>query len=248
MAHELLASLAGSSRPTDSIEQGSLADRIYTDLRHDLLLGTIPFQERLPEEQLAEKYGCSRTPVREALHRLTADGHLIKDASGSMIPNPPQTSTMHDFYELRQAIEGLVVRRASKLTGDDTIDALRRDWTDLRDHWNGTAGQIAGPDFVFADEAFHESIAEASGNTAAARMLREINERIRALRIHDFMDPDRVVSTISEHIEIATAIVAGRTSVAADLMRAHIDRSALVVELRVGAMLARMFDLQADGR
>ena len=67
-------------------------------------------------------------------------------------------------------------------------------------------------------------------------------ERIRVLRIHDFTTFDRIVTTVHEHLEIADAACAGRADAAAALMRVHVERSAAVVERRVGELLARMFE------
>ena len=115
-------------------------------------------------------------------------------------------------------------------------DELISEWLDLR------AEHDDGPDFVYADEAFHEGIARAGGNGATERYIRDINERIRLIRIHDFTTPDRIEATIEEHLEILETIRAGRADAAAALMRVHIERSADVVERRVGELLARMFE------
>ena len=101
---------------------------------------------------------------------------------------------------------------------------------------------LRGPDFVHADEAFHEALAHASGNAATERYLHDINERIRVIRIHDFTTVDRIETTIEEHLEILEALRAGKQDAAAALMRVHIERSAEVVERRVGELLARMFE------
>ena len=69
-----------------------------------------------------------------------------------------------------------------------------------------------------------------------------INERIRVIRIHDFTTVDRIETTIEEHLEILEALRAGKQDAAAALMRVHIERSAEVVERRVGELLARMFE------
>ena len=82
----------------------------------------------------------------------------------------------------------------------------------------------------------------ASGNGATERYIRDINERIRLIRIHDFTTPDRIEATIEEHLEILETVRAGRADAAAALMRVHIERSAEVVERRVGDLLARMFE------
>lgn len=220
----------------------SIAERAFNRLRDDLLLGRFPYGERLVEEQLAERFRCSRTPVREALHRLQADGHLIKHPIGGVTPRPPQASAMRDLYEVRTAIEELVVRRAT-IGGDLAgVAALRECWLELRVEYLRAPSELETPDFVYADESFHEGLATAAGNSAAVRYLRDINERIRVLRVHDFTTGDRVKTTIDEHVELTDAIAAGDAARAVALMSVHISRSAQVVEQRVGAMLARMFD------
>jgi DNA-binding GntR family transcriptional regulator len=80
----------------------------------------------------------------------------------------------------------------------------------------------------------------AFGNEVAVRVLGDLNDRIRLMRIHDFTTEDRVRATIAEHLEILEAVLAGNADAAAAFMRAHVQRSALVVRERVGATLARM--------
>jgi DNA-binding GntR family transcriptional regulator len=72
-------------------------------------------------------------------------------------------------------------------------------------------------------------------------MLRSTNERIRILRIHDFTLDARIGATIAEHLEIIGLVLGGDADAAAAFMRAHVQRSALVVRERVGETLARMF-------
>ncbi len=229
----------GASAPEVS---DSIAERVYQDLRGELLFGQIPLGERLIEEHLAERYACSRTPVREALHRLQADGHVVKHPMGGITPQPPQASQLSELYELRVVLEDLIVRRAAKSGDMMQVADLRASWVGLSELSPERLATISTPDFVYADEAFHEGLANAAGNATAARYLRDYNERIRILRVHDFTTQDRIAATIAEHIELADAVIAGEGDAASALMRVHIDRSARVVEDRVGKMLARMFD------
>jgi DNA-binding GntR family transcriptional regulator len=213
----------------------SHADRVYAGLRDRLLSGELPLGARLVEERLAEEFGTSRTPVREALRRLEGDGHLVRSPEGGLRPSVPNVRSMSQLYEVRIAIEELNVRRAAKAGDRELLARLRSDWRGLR--------EPSGPDFVFADERFHQRLADAGGNEVAGRMLGEINERIRLMRIHDFTTQDRIHATIAEHLEILEATLAGEADAAASFMRAHVQRSAIVVRDRVGAALARMAEL-----
>jgi DNA-binding GntR family transcriptional regulator len=212
------------------------AAAVHQQLRADLLAGAFPYGEPLVEEQLAERFHTSRTPVREALRRLEGDGHVVRDRSGRMRPNPPRVSAMHELYGVRMVLEDYAVRGAAAARGP-ALEALRAEWRERAEDI-----QDDGPDFVQADEDFHEGVARASGNRATERYIRDINERIRVLRIHDFTTFDRIVTTVHEHAEIADAAWSGRADAAAALMRVHVERSAAVVEQRVGELLARMFE------
>lgn len=208
------------------------ADDVHGELRAALLSGAFPYGQRLVEEQLAERFNTSRTPVREALRRLEGDGHVVRDRSGGVRPNAPRVTATRELYAVRTVLEDLAVRTADP----DKLEPLYEEWVELR------AERDESPDFVYADESFHEAIAHASGNSATERYLHDINERIRVIRIHDFTTVDRIVTTIEEHLEILDALRSGKTDAAAALMRVHIERSAEVVERRVGELLTRMFE------
>jgi DNA-binding GntR family transcriptional regulator len=216
----------------------SHADRVYAELRDRLLRGEVPLGRRLVEERLADEFQTSRTPVREALRRLEGDGHLVRAPEGGLRPSVPNVPSMSQLYEVRIAIEELNVRRAATAGDRDALENVRAEWRALR----GQAG-LQGPDFVYADERFHTRLAEAGGNEVAARVLGDVNDRIRVMRIHDFTTEDRVTATISEHLEIVDAVLAGDADASASFMRAHVQRSAMVVRERVGAALSRMAEL-----
>ena len=91
--------------------------------------------------------------------------------------------------------------------------------------------------------AFTSRSRGASGNDVAEVLLADLNDRIRILRVHDFTTDDRIAATIAEHLEILGCVLAGDADAAAAFMRAHVQRSALVVRERVGEALARMFEV-----
>ncbi len=223
----------------------SHADRIHLELRGVLLSGGMAPSVRLTEVGLANRFNTSRTPVREALRRLETEGHLVRDPAGGLLPRVPRASSMREVYEVRMALEDLVVRRAADRgpgVDEPGLQRLRDAWAGLRDTWPQVEGDFDLPEFVHADEGFHEALARLSGNATAARHLRDVNEHIRMLRIHDFTTSDRIETTIAEHLAIADDVVAGDTEQAATRMREHVQASADVVEQRVRVALARMFD------
>lgn len=220
------------------------AERVYQALRTQLLRGELPAGARLIEQRLAEEFDTSRTPVREAMRRLEGDGHLIRDASGGLTPRVPDVRTMHEFYDVRLALEDLTVRRAT-IDGDrDAILALQRDWQEMgQGRTPGEVTDAAGQQaFVEADERFHLEVARASGNRTAHHYLEEITDRIHVLRIQGFTIESRIDATVDEHLEILAAILSGDADAAAAFMRSHVQRNAAVVRGLVGQALSRMFD------
>jgi DNA-binding GntR family transcriptional regulator len=231
---------------TNGTRSATHADRVYDRLRERLLRGDMPVGRRLVEQQLAAEFETSRTPVREALRRLEGDGHIVRDRSGGMCPAAPSVKSMRELYEVRVALEELCARRAASSGDRGRVEAIEQDWEALGAAWQDTRALPRGPDFVYADEGFHRALAAASGNDVAGSLLGDLNDRIRILRIYDFTTDDRIGSTISEHLEIIRCVLARDADAAAAFMRAHVQRSALVVRERVGSALARMFE-QPDG-
>ena len=225
---------------SNGVRARSQADRVYAGLREQLLRGDLPVGRRLVEQQLAADFRTSRTPVREALRRLEGDGHLVRGSGGRLSPSAPSVTSMRELYEVRLALEELVARRASTSGDRQRLAKLEREWRELESGRYGAREVPRGPDFVHADESFHLALAGASGNDVAEGLLADLNDRIRILRIHDFTTDDRIAATIAEHLEIVGCVLAGDADAAAAFMRAHVQRSALVVRERVGEALARM--------
>ena len=221
----------------------SQADRVYSELRDRLIRGRVPVGSRIVEQQLAVEFLTSRTPVREALRRLEGDGHLTRDPTGGLRPRVPSVRTMRELYDVRLVLEELVVRRAAGSGARGSIEALEQEWRALAAEIRPSgAAASEGANFIHRDEAFHQRLAEASGNEFATGTLADLGDRIRVLRIHDFTSEDRIRATISEHLEILGAILAGDADGAAHFMRSHIQRSAQVVRERVGEALVRAFE------
>ena len=212
---------------------------MYVALRNELLLGRLGY-ERLGEEALAERFSTSRTPVREALRRLEGDGHVARHPKMGLVPSPPRVDRMRELYEVRIVLEEVVARRLIRASAHASLEDLLCAWRDMR-------APEDLPSFVYADEGFHIGLAQASGHTVATALLGDINDRIRVLRIHDFVTVTRVEATIREHVEILSALLARDAETAVRLLRGNIEHSAAVVEQRVGEALERMFTITAQG-
>ncbi|MCU0272569.1 MAG: GntR family transcriptional regulator [Acidimicrobiales bacterium] len=233
------AAVHGAERPARS-----RSEEAHRALKRLLLSGEFPIGHRLGEERLGARIGVSRTPVREALARLHAEGLVRRHPEGGYEPVFPDMDRIGELYEVRKALELLAVRRTQGSGGSagasshdrDALLALRHDWAAMLEDPAGHAD----PEFVLVDEDFHVRLALASGNHALAELLGTVNERIRLVRVHDFLAADRIVATVEEHLGIVDALLADDPEGAAGRLEAHIDGSALVASTRAVTALVRM--------
>ncbi|MFC9763883.1 GntR family transcriptional regulator [Rhodococcus jostii] len=219
---------------------GSLSDHVYLSLRTDLMSGRIPPGQRLGEERLADTYGVSRTPVREALARLLADGLVQRDVGG-LFPYRPRIDELAGLYELRITLElqGIARVRADESLSHDP-DVLGPEL----DRWYALRKANPEPDagFVALDEQFHTVLLRSAGNRALSDALVNVNAKVRPVRMFDYLTPDRMSATVDEHISVAELALDGKLDSAYDTLLAHISESREVVIERAeqALSLARM--------
>ncbi|MFJ5264739.1 GntR family transcriptional regulator [Streptomyces sp. NPDC088387] len=220
--------------PTDTTGR-SLRDTVHARLRSAVLDGEFGPRERLTEMRLAVRFGVSRTPVREALTRLVSDG-LIERGHGGFFVTIPNLAQLKDLYELRITLE---LRGIARAVEDPSV---RHDPAMLSaelDRWYAMRANPPAPDprFVVQDERFHAELSRASGNAALTDALVAVGERIRRVRMYDFLTEDRVATTITEHITIMELVRAGRLDEGQRALHAHVgDSMAVVLALAQRAM------------
>jgi len=207
-----------ASPPNGRLEIQSVVDHVYTALRERILSGDLPRASKLRQVSLAEEMGVSRTPLREALRRLAAEG--LVDFS----PNRGATVSELDFGDMRHAwaarvaLEPGAARLAAERRDPDGIAAMREAIADQRSA-DGERGQSFS-----ANRAFHLALAAASGNphlTRFAEMLwvPRIGVPIYAAQAAEPAGPS---AWADEHERIADAIERGDADAAERLTRAHV--------------------------
>lgn len=207
----------------------------YEVLKHRLLVGDFTLGARLAEVALAESLSMSRTPVREALSRLHAEGLVVRLADGGFSPAAPDLHTISELYEVRRSLEFTALSRGEHDT--ERLEGLLADWESMT---VPTTDDECGPDFVLQDEDFHVRLAGAARNHALVGVLISVNERIRVVRMHDFLTADRVADTVAEHTTIVRTLLQSGAQPAGEHLGRHLDVSEQVVEQRAALALSRM--------
>src|SRR5436190_19332206 len=209
-----------ASSPNGRLEIQSVVDHVDTALRERILSGDLPRASKLRQVSLAEEMGVSRTPLREALRRLAAEG--LVDFS----PNRGATVSELDFGDMRHAwaarvaLEPGAARLAAERRDRDGIEAMREAIADQR----GAAGG-RGQSFA-ANRAFHLALAAASGNphlTRFAEMLWVPRIGVPIYQAQAAEPADGLLAWAEEHERITDAVADGDASLAEHLTRTHIS-------------------------
>lgn len=197
----------------------SVVDRVYGELRSMAIRFEFKPGERLHEGDLAKRLGVSRTPLREALHRLNIEGFLRITPGRGFFCRELDAQEIFDLYELRKSLEVAAVRLSAERASDADIDALYNSLDE--------AGQIAADsaetERVVLDERFHERLMMLSGNAEMLHVLRNVNARIRFVRRTDMTLANRM-STQQEHRLVLDRLRERDADGAAAILTQHIDR------------------------
>src|SRR4030043_1650553 len=109
-----------------------IRERVYSHLRKAVLSGRIPTNERLVEAQLASQLGTSRTPIREALHKLELENLVSSIPRVGYVVKGLSEEDVNDICEIRSVTEGLAVKRAISQITERRVERLRRNIEETR--------------------------------------------------------------------------------------------------------------------
>ena len=200
----------------------SAADFAYTKLRRDIMDGRLSPGHRMREQELSEELSMSRTPIREALSRLQADGLLaIQGRSGLAVAELDDAGVV-ELYETREALEGTAAHLAA-------LHANPRDIAVLEAELAAEAAIAADPvQQQRQNRAFHAAILAASHNRFLARSLLALHDALALLGPTTLSVDGRRTKAQQEHRRVFEAIVARDPKTAEAEMRAHVRTGAAI--------------------
>ena len=217
----------------------ALSAEVFTALKERIILWEYCPAHRFTEEELSEEFGVSRSPIREALQMLVENGLVTKEPYRGYTVRQPDLKEIHDLYDVRQALELFTVEWLSVHGIPET------DWMELRKTWQDILQdlpQVTGG-YAEKDEAFHEKLAEWTGNLALVQYLRLIDERLHFIRLTDITTSARLQLTCEQHLQILDCVKAGDVRCACEAMRTNIESGRQSVERAVKEALARSYQL-----
>lgn len=203
----------------------SSAQRIEAVLMEDIAAGALRPGERLDEKSLAERFGVSRTPVREALSRLTAQGVLVtRDTRGVQVAEYSREE-LAQIFEAMHEIESICARLAAqRLTffARAEIEAAQERCEQVAE-----TGDFAG--YLRANEAFHLAIYKATGNPYMCQLATDFRRRTGPFRAKKFATREDLVESARSHQELLRSIFSEDSQAASAGMRSHMTASLMQV-------------------
>jgi DNA-binding GntR family transcriptional regulator len=215
------------------LTQGQAAYRILLDnVRKGILLPGA----RLRETDLASQLGISRTPVREAIRLLEADGLVVHLPRQGATLRSLDYAEVIELYEMRVVLEATAARLAARAASDLEISELLALNADL-------ASSPPGPTAQDLNRQFHRTLIDAARNRFLVKAMRGLQKTLLILGPTTLGNPERAALAVAEHDAIAAAIAARNGAAAEAAMRAHIEAA---MKVRIRLMRARSLPLDED--
>lgn len=211
--------VARSKDKTGVADKGATrAEEIRQALEADIFSGQLRPGTRLDEESLAQRFGLSRTPVREAIVQLVSSGLVEKQPRQGAVVAPLDLHRMVQMFEVMSDIEGLCARYAARRMSADERAALRA----LHEQSGQLCRARALDGYYAVNRAFHEAIYQGSHNGVLIDMARSLFARLAPYRRYQLNHPDRIDESFAEHGEVLAAIEAADPERAQGCMRKHV--------------------------
>jgi DNA-binding GntR family transcriptional regulator len=211
---------------TLSSPNGSLTLDALTKIRDEIIQGKLRPNERLIAADLADRFHTSRTPIREALQLLEAEG-LVSPAKRGYLVREHSRDEIIEIYEVRAALEGMAARLAADKPGTQAF----KDIEAIGAHKDSLSQLNMREVLVDLNTHFHKAIFTACGNQRLEQLNRSNSQHFFNYRIAELYSPDETRLSVKGHAAILKAIKAHDGDAAEDAAQRHV-MDALIVTLQ----------------
>lgn len=196
-------------------------EKAYAEIRDAIMVGTFPPGTHLKEDELAKRIGVSRTPIREALRRLNAEGSVRFLRNHGAFVADWTMAEIREIFDLRGVLEGYAAERAAERCSPGDVARLRQ----LAEQMIALEAE-GGPDFrsriAEANGEFHRIIVQGAGTQRLGSMMAQVVELPLVLRTFHRYDREALRRSLNHHLEIVAAMEVRDGAWAGSVMRSHI--------------------------
>ena len=200
-------------------QEGSLTEQVYHSLRHGIITGTIGGGTRLVETALASEMKVSRTPVREALHKLTLEGFLYSIPRAGYIVEETSETDIKDLFTTRTAIEKIAVHWAIGKITPEEIQRLEMNLQKTEDVLKSGATES----MMDLDAEFHQIIYRAARSKTLYKISQTLSDHTLRFRLACIHVPELAERAKHGHMKIFQAIQARDTATAEKMVEDHLN-------------------------
>lgn len=209
--------MTDATRPETNSAAATPPASAYDRLLQEITSGRIEPGNRITETELAERLQMSRTPVREALRRLEAEGLVTHKPRVGVIVRQLSYSELMELYEMRWVLEGTAARLAARAASDVEIEELGA----INDEMAACAGD--GAALYALNRQFHTTLIAAARNRFLVKSVRSIELTLQILGPTPLREMRRAQEVIAEHAGVVEALRLRDGAGAEAAMRAHMD-------------------------
>jgi len=211
-------------------DKPNLTEQVYDQLIDILIRGELQPGDVIVERRMAERLNASRTPVREALGRLEAEGLVYKQPSRGVTVSPFSTEAFVELLNVRQLLESEAARLAAGRIPQDKLDTIREALKEL-----GKQPKPSLSDIWDVDDLLHGAVADAAGNALLATMIRDLRRRTHVFNA--YRNPVTPKFGVEENTELLDAIASGDQEKARAAMAEHIESVKVAIIDRLSGSL-----------
>lgn len=173
----------------------TLREKILETIRDAILKGNMKPGERVSEPDLAERFGISRTPIREAFRQLESEGYLqVIPRKGAVVASLSERD-IEEFYAIKIILEGFAARMAAENLTPKDIERLES----INERLQQIAAEGDVKNFFRVHNEFHEVFIKAAGNEKLYEMITQLVMRFKRLRLASLSQPGRMEISVEEH-------------------------------------------------
>lgn len=206
-----------SLRPVD--RRSAVGPQVYVALREAIITLKLKPGKALSDKELATAFGVSRTPVREAFHKLAAEDLIEIYPQARTVVSRISLRRISEAQFIREAIEVAVIHRAVRQAGPTDLAHLAQ----ILAAQERAREQCAPDDFFEQDECLHRAFAEIAGVPTAWKVTHSGNVHVDRLRRLSLELPSQLGELIDQHREIVSAVAAKDAMAAEQALRKHLS-------------------------
>ncbi len=213
------------------ITRRHLHDELLERLRDLIITCELPPDAKVPEKELCERFGVSRTPLREALKVLAYEGLVVLQPNRGATVSPLTIAELEEVFPIYSRLEALAGEMACRHLTDQDLAEIKALHGAMVEHYR----QRSWRRHFELNEELHERIHAAARNHTLSTMLRSIAGRIRRARVYANVAEDRWADAVREHEDIIAALEGRQGALLADLLKLHMENTFGSIKHALGA-------------